>query len=123
MIDTEPHSHAKDERLTERVRRAILGAPKDVSDTSHLHKLSLIALLAWVGLGADGLSSSAYGPEEAFRALTGAGVPAGSHVYMAVLIALATAATVFVISYAYSRVIEHFPSGGGGYVVATSLLG
>src|SRR4051812_23482658 len=31
--------------------------------------MSLIAFLAWVGLGADGLSSSAYGPEEAFKAL------------------------------------------------------
>ena len=31
----------------------------------------------------------------------------------------ATAGTVFIISYGYSRIIEHFPSGGGGYVVAT----
>jgi hypothetical protein len=30
---------------------------------------------------------------------------------------------VFIISYAYSRIIEHFPFGGGGYVVATKLLG
>ena len=52
-----------------RVRRAILGAKRDVADTSHLHKMSLVAFLAWVGLGADGLSSSAYGPEEAFLAL------------------------------------------------------
>jgi len=42
---------------------------------------------------------------------------------MAVILALATALTVFIISYAYSRIIEHFPSGGGGYVVATKLLG
>src|SRR5262249_28027522 len=34
-----------------------------------------------------------------------------------------TALTVYVISYAYSRVIEHFPHGGGGYLVATKLLG
>ena len=34
-------------------------------------------------------------------------------------LALATAFTVFIISYAYSRIIEHFPFGGGGYVVAT----
>ena len=32
-------------------------------------RLALVPLLAWVGLGADGLSSSAYGPDEAFRAL------------------------------------------------------
>ena len=72
--------------------------------------------MAWVGLGADGLSSSAYGPDEAFRALAG-------HTELAVILAIATAVTVFIISYAYSRIIEHFPSGGGGYVVATKLLG
>src|SRR5439155_6431195 len=37
--------------------------------------------------------------------------------------ALATVITVFVISWSYSRVIEQFPTGGGGYVVATKLLG
>ena len=99
-----------------RLRRAVFGAPKDVKDPHAFHQLSLVALLAWVGLGADGLSSSAYGPEEAFRQL-------GEHQGLAILLALATAMTVFIISYAYSRVIEHFPSGGGGYVVATKLLG
>ena len=34
-----------------------------------------------------------------------------------------TAFTVFIISAAYSRIIEQFPHGGGGYVVATKLLG
>src|SRR5439155_25447269 len=68
---------------------------------------------------ADGLSSSAYGPAEAFKAL----LEQGGHTYLAVPIALATAFTVFVISYGYSRIIEHFPYGGGGYVVATQLLG
>ena len=32
-------------------------------------------------------------------------------------------ATVFIISYGYSRIIEQFPSGGGGYLVASKLLG
>jgi amino acid transporter len=78
--------------------------------------VSLIAFLAWVGLGADGLSSSAYGPEEAFKAL-------GQHTYLALALAVATAFTVIVISYSYSRIIEQFPLGGGGYVVASRLLG
>jgi len=102
--------------LSKRIWRRIFGTPRDIHDTSIFHKLSLIPLLAWVGLGADGLSSSAYGPEEAFRAL-------GSHVYLAVFLGLATALTVFIISYAYSRIIEHFPHGGGGYIVATHTLG
>src|SRR5881396_2644072 len=97
-------------------KRVLLGRPRDVLDPGVFHKVSLAAFLAWVGLGADGLSSSAYGPEEAFRQL-------GSHAYLAVLLAMAMAGTVFIISYAYSRIIEHFPHGGGGYLVATELLG
>ena len=99
-----------------RLKRLIIGEPRDVRDPGIFHRISLIAFLAWVGLGADGLSSSAYGPEEAFRAL-------GEHTYLAVGLVLATAFTIFVISYAYSRIIEHFPFGGGGYVVASKLLG
>lgn len=104
MTETEPDLQLKEDRLTDRVRRAILGAPRDVADTSQLHKMSLIAFLAWVGLGADGLSSSAYGPEEAFRALLG-------HPELVVAMFVAMVLTVFIISYAYSRIIEHFPSG------------
>ena len=85
-------------------------------DPRVFHHVSLIAFLAWVGLGADGLSSSAYGPEEAFKAL-------GRHMYLAVFLCLMMAATVFIISFAYSLLIEHFPGGGGGYLVATKLLG
>jgi amino acid transporter len=102
--------------FVQRVRRAIFGAPKDVKDPDAFHKVSLIALLAWVGLGADGLSSSAYGPDEGYRALAG-------HTGLAIFLAVASAATVFIISYGYSRIIEQFPSGGGGYVVASKLLG
>src|SRR5204862_6972839 len=47
----------------------------------------------------------------------------GQHTYLAILLAAAAALTVFIISYAYSRIIEHFPHGGGGYVVSTELLG
>src|SRR5881275_1905505 len=99
-----------------RFRRVLLGRPRDVKDRGLAHKLSLIAFLAWVGLGADGLSSSAYGPEEAFKNL-------GEHTYLAVFLAAATAFTVLIIAASYSRVIEHFPFGGGGYVVASRLLG
>jgi len=87
-----------------------------VESPSTYHSISLIALLAWVGLGADGLSSSAYGPDEAFRAL-------GQHTYLAIALAFATTITVLVISIAYSQIIKRFPFGGGGYIVATELLG
>src|SRR5215471_4059757 len=103
-----------------RIRRLLFGAPKDIRDEKVFHSISLVAMLAWVGLGADGLSSSAYGPDEAFRQLVKNGKENGS---LAVGLAIGMALTVFIISYAYSRIIEHFPSGGGGYVVATKLLG
>src|SRR5215469_487634 len=106
--------------MWKRLRALIFGPPKDVHHPHTFHSLSLIAMLAWVGLGADGLSSSAYGPEAAFRELVSDGHDYSS---LAVGLAFATALTVFIISYAYSRIIEHFPSGGGGYVVATKLLG
>src|SRR6266702_6289592 len=105
-----------DKNLFQKARRIIFGAPKELKDKRLFHTMSLIPILAWVGLGADGLSSSAYGPEEAFRAL-------GEHTYLALLLAVVTGLTVFLISYAYSRIIEHFPHGGGGYIVATHLLG
>jgi amino acid transporter len=105
-----------EENVATKILHAIIGGPKQVKDPNIFHKMSLIPLLAWIGLGADGLSSSSYGPEEAYRAL-------GAHTYLAVLLGLATAFTVFIISYSYSRIIEHFPYGGGGYIVATHMLG
>jgi amino acid transporter len=105
--------------MFEKIRQILFGKPKDVHDQHTFHSLSLIAMLAWVGLGADGLSSSAYGPPEAFKELT----KNGDHTSLALGLAIGTALTVLIISYSYSRIIEHFPSGGGGYVVATKLLG
>src|SRR6266849_394872 len=102
--------------MPSRLRRWLFGPPRDIQDPDIFRHISLIAFLAWVGLGADGLSSSAYGPEEAYKAL-------GDAHYLAPALALATALTVLIISYAYSRIIERFPFGGGGYVVATRLLG
>src|SRR5579864_4090240 len=106
--------------MWKKIRALLFGAPKDVHSEHTFHSISLVAMLAWVGLGADGLSSSAYGPEAAFRELVSGGNDFSS---LAVGLAFGTAITVFIISYSYSRIIEHFPSGGGGYLVATKLLG
>jgi len=113
MSDKHPENGAT---LGKKIGAKLFGPPRNIKDPSLFHKLSLVPLLAWIGLGSDGLSSSSYGPEEAMRAL-------GPHTYMAVFLALGTALTVFIISYAYSRIIEHFPSGGGGYIVASHTLG
>lgn len=98
------------------VKTLLVGKPLDLADHSIHHHISLIAFLAWVGLGADGLSSSCYGPSEAFEHLKG-------HTYLALFLALATVFTVIIISACYSYIIEAFPSGGGGYLVASKMLG
>jgi amino acid transporter len=102
--------------LSQKIRQTLVGRPRDLRDSQLFHSISLIPFLAWVGLGADGLSSSAYGPEEAFKTV-------GAHTYLAVALALMAALTVFIISAGYRGIIESFPHGGGGYVVASKLLG
>jgi len=97
-------------------RRLITGAPLDPMNPDTRRHIALIAFFAWIGLGADGLSSSCYGPEEAYLAL-------GAHSHFGLYLAIAIAVTVFIISLAYNQVIELFPNGGGGYKVATNLIG
>ena len=99
----------------ERLKTVLLGRERNPLDQRVYHQLSLVAFLAWVGLGADGLSSVCYGPEEAFKVL-------GNHGYLGVIVGLATAITVLIIGVSYSQIVEVFPSGGGGYVVASKLL-
>ncbi len=102
--------------LYRRAKRFLFGAPRDIFDPKLFHHISLIAFFAWVGLGADGISSSCYGPEEAYLAL-------GQHTVLAIFVAVATVATVFIISGSYAQIIEVFPTGAGGYNVASKLLG
>ncbi|MDD4893584.1 MAG: amino acid permease, partial [Candidatus Rickettsiella isopodorum] len=101
----------------QRLGRFLLGKPRNPLNPNAQRNIALVAFLAWVGLGADGLSSSSYGPEEAFIAL-------GPHYSsLGLYISIATILTVFIIALAYNQVISLFPSGGGGYKVATQLLG
>ena len=102
--------------VSEQVKTLLIGKPFDLADRRIYQHISLVAFLAWVGLGADGLSSSCYGPSEAFHHLSG-------HHHLAIFLAFATMFTVWVISACYSHIIEAFPSGGGGYLVASKMLG
>ena len=89
----------------ERLKRFFIGKPLDPFNKSTRSHIALITFFAWVGIGADGLSSACYGPEEAFKAL-------GQYTHLAIFLALATGITVFVIGIAYMQVIELFPNGG-----------
>ncbi len=101
--------------LATKVRRLLLGRARSATEPGVFHKIPLVAFLAWIGLGSDGISSICYGPEEAFRAL-------GDHTGLAIFLAAMTAVTVFIISASYMQIIELFPTGGGAYVVASKLL-
>ncbi len=101
--------------LAGKLKNIFIGKAKTLQDNSIFHKLSLVAFFAWIGLGADGISSSCYGPEEAFRNLAG-------HPMLAIFVALGTVFTIFIISSSYSQIIKLFPNGGGGYLVGSKLL-
>ena len=105
--------------LKKKLKHLAIGKALNPFDPRIFHHLSLIALFAWVGLGSDALSSSSYGPSEAFLALEHNGQ---SYHFLALFVALGTAVTILIISSSYSKIAELFPSGGGGYLVATKLL-
>src|SRR3954469_5685755 len=96
-------------------KHVFIGRARELTEQGLFHKLSLVALLAWVGLGADGLSSSCYGPEETYKVLL-------AHPPLALFVAAMSAITIALICASYSQIISLFPSGGGGYVVASRLL-
>jgi amino acid transporter len=97
------------------LKSLLFGRAKSLTDRNLFHSISLIVLFAWVGLGADGLSSSCYGPEETFKAL-------GSSTHLSLFVALACVVTIIAICASYSQIISIFPTGGGGYLVASKLL-
>ena len=103
-----------DSNLLVKLKKVFLGEAKNLKDNSVFHKVSLIAFFAWIGLGADGLSSSCYGPSEAFITL-------GNYHFLGIFVALGTVLTISIISKSYSQTIEVFPNGGGGYIVASKL--
>src|ERR1043165_7720380 len=98
-----------------KLKSILIGKARSINDENLFHKVSLVALFAWVGLGADGLSSSCYGPEETFKTL-------GANPHLALFVAIASVVTIVAICASYSQIIALFPSGGGGYLVASKLL-
>ena len=87
-------------------KEAASGKPSVPHDPPSSQTISRMAFLAWIALGADGLSSACYGPEQAFLAL-------GQYTHFGLYLAVATSLTVFIIALSYNQVIELFPTGGG----------
>lgn len=118
MPDSKSSKNSSDqlpESFWEKLRHGLLGGRRNPFDPRIFQHISLIAFFAWVGLGADGLSSANYGPEEAFLSLQ-------QFSFLAPLLAAIIAGTVLIISASYTQIIEQFPTGGGGYLVASKLL-
>ena len=45
-----------------------------------------------------------------------------NHPYLGIFVGLGTVITILVIAASYSQIVELFPTGGGGYFVASKLL-
>ena len=74
--------------------------------SAHAASIAVTPLLAWVGRRRRPV---------VVVLRPGRSVPrAGAHTPLALFLALATAATVFIIALGYNQVIELFPTGGGG---------
>ena len=101
--------------MVQKLHRFVFGRPRNPLSPRSRQDVALVALFAWMGLGADGLSSSSYGPQESFLSL-------GPHTHLGLYLAIAMALTVFIISFSYNQVIDLFPNGGGGYKVSTQLV-
>lgn len=100
----------------EKIKTFFFGQSQNPMSASNRKHIALIAFLAWIGLGADGLSSACYGPALGFLALK-------HYHHLALYLAVLTCLTVFIIAISYNQVIELFPNGGGGYKVSKELLG
>src|SRR5438093_1233838 len=77
IVEVGPPPDENEPSLPTRIKTFLIGKPRDLGDESIHQHITLVAFLAWVGLGADGLSSSCYGPAEAFLELK-------EHSYLAV---------------------------------------
>jgi amino acid transporter len=98
-------------------KRVIIGSPFATSQAlqERLTKVKALGVFS-----ADGLSSAAYGPEEIMIALALAG---SAVLYLALPVAGAIIALLWVIRLSYIQTIRAYPSGGGSYIVAHENLG
>lgn len=101
--------------ILDKLKQLFIGNARNIRDSSLFQHTTLISFLAWVGLGADSLSSSCYGPPEAFIILK-------HHHYLGPIVAIMSSLTIYIICSGYNLIIDLFPNGGGGYFVAGRLL-
>jgi amino acid transporter len=100
------------------IRRLLVGPPLP---SGQERRERLTALTALAILGADAIASSVYGPEEMLRMLAQAGVSAVNAYAMP--IGTAIVVLLAILAFSYWQTITAYPSGAGGYIVASDNLG
>ena len=104
-------------RVSQAVRRVLLGPPLDVSAIAMERMRKLVALPV---LSADALSSVAYAPEALLTVLVLAGLPGLSY---SVPIGAVVVFLMLSVGISYRQTIRAYPQGGGSYIVASQNLG
>lgn len=97
------------------IRQALFGNDRDVYDPRLFHRITVGALSAWVVMGGDLLGSCVYGPD----VLAG---QSGSVRSVLLVSGAATLVTLAILAVAYTRMVAHFPHGGGGYAAAKRVV-
>ena len=96
----------------------LIGKPLASSDAEHEH----IGVAAGVPIfGLDGLTSAAYGPEQAMSLLVPLGVLGVYHHLMPIMTAILVLLTILYFS--YRQTITAYPNGGASFTVASENLG
>ncbi|MFT3917479.1 MAG: APC family permease [Anaeromyxobacteraceae bacterium] len=97
------------------LREAVLGSDRDAGDPRVLESITVGVVMAWIAMGGDLLGSCVYGPDVLTRT-------SGGNRSVLVVAGLATVVTLGVLAYAYTRMVAHFPHGGGGYTAAKHVV-
>src|SRR5579875_970146 len=96
----------------------LFGKPLRTSDAAHEH----IGVAAGIPIfGLDGLTSAAYGPEQAMYLLIPLGLAGVQQHLLPIFAAILILLTILYFS--YRQTIEAYPNGGGSFTVASENLG
>lgn len=101
-----------------RVTDLVIGKPLATSEAHHEH----IGVAAGIPIfGLDGLTSAAYGPEQAMSLLIPLGLVGVQQHLMPIFTAILILLTILYFS--YRQTIDAYPNGGGSFTVASENLG
>jgi amino acid transporter len=98
------------------LREVVLGSDRDVYDPRVFERITVGVVMAWIAMGGDLLGSCVYGPDVLTRA-------SSANRSVLIVAGVATLLTLGILAFAYTRMVAHFPHGGGGYTAAKHVVG